>query len=88
MARSADGAWGGFDRLRERRFHGSGSRYCLCSSSPGLVTHLVDVDHEGVGFSSHNANTKAAATQATKIFQDYYPEFLARIFDSSFAYRP
>ena len=39
----------------------------------------MSTDHEGVGFGSHNANTKAAATQATKIFQDYYPEFLVRI---------
>lgn len=40
----------------------------------------VSTDHEGVGFRSRTANTKAAATQATQIFQDYYPEFLVGIF--------
>jgi len=36
-------------------------------------------DYEGVGLGSRDANSKAAAGQASKIFQDYYPEFLVRI---------
>ena len=41
--------------------------------------YLMLTDYEGVGFGSRDANSKAAASQASKIFQDYYPEFLARI---------
>jgi len=45
------------------------------------IDSMVQVhDHEGVGLRSHTADTKAAATQATKIFQDYYPEFLSKKF--------
>ena len=51
-------------------------------------THVVSTDHEGVGLRSHTANTKAAATQATKIFQDYYPEFLVRVLNYPYSYQP
>lgn len=36
-------------------------------------------DYAGVNFlGGRDANQKAAASEATKIFQDYYPEFLVR----------
>ena len=42
------------------------------------VDPLLQVhDYEGVGMSSRDANSKKAAADATKIFQDYYPETLA-----------
>lgn len=37
---------------------------------------ISSADYDGVGLSSQNANSKAAASQASKIFQDYYPELL------------
>lgn len=40
---------------------------------------MLSPDYEGVGLGSRDANSKAAAGQASKIFQDYYPEFLVRI---------
>lgn len=42
------------------------------------VSLTMSTDYAGVGLRSHNANSKAAAAQATKVFQDYYPEFLVR----------
>ena len=63
-----------------------GDSYC-----PGFLhrpTHIMPTDHEGVGLRSHTANTKAAATQATKIFQDYYPEFLVRVLNYPYSYQP
>lgn len=47
------------------------------------VSLTESTDHEGVGLRSQTANTKAAAAQATKIFQDYYPEFLVRVLNFS-----
>ncbi|KAF9646226.1 CRAL/TRIO domain-containing protein [Thelephora ganbajun] len=45
------------------------------------VDSMVQVhDYEGVGLRSRDANSKAAASQASKIFQDYYPEFLSKKF--------
>jgi len=45
------------------------------------VDSMVQVhDYEGVGLGSRDANSKAAASQASKIFQDYYPEFLSKKF--------
>jgi hypothetical protein len=45
------------------------------------VDSMVQVhDHTGVSLRSHDANAKSAASQATKIFQDYYPEFLYKKF--------
>jgi phosphatidylinositol transfer protein SFH5 len=35
-------------------------------------------DYEGVSMMSRDANQKAAAAQATSIFQNNYPEFLVR----------
>lgn len=41
------------------------------------VDTLLQVhDYDGVGMSSRDANSKKAAAEATKIFQDYYPETL------------
>ncbi|THG95755.1 hypothetical protein EW026_g5955 [Hermanssonia centrifuga] len=37
-------------------------------------------DYEGVSMTSRDANQKAAASEATSIFQNHYPEFLARKF--------
>lgn len=35
-------------------------------------------DYEGVSLSSRDANSKKAASEATTIFTDYYPELLVR----------
>ena len=35
-------------------------------------------DYEGVSMMSRDANQKAAASEATNIFQNHYPEFLVR----------
>lgn len=35
-----------------------------------------NLDYDGVGLSSQTSNSKAAAGEASKIFQDYYPELL------------
>lgn len=40
------------------------------------MTCLVRLDYEGVGLSSRTENSKKAASEASKIFQDHYPEFL------------
>jgi len=37
---------------------------------------LGGTDYEGVSFSSRDANSKNAASEATSIFQSHYPEFL------------
>lgn len=41
------------------------------------VDTLLQVhDYDGLGMSSRDANSKKAAADASKIFQDYYPETL------------
>jgi len=55
---------------------------------PCQLSHTVTTDYEGVSLGSRDANSKAAAGQASKIFQDYYPEFLVSILDSSYRYPP
>ena len=63
--------------------HGSSSAF------PAFLCQLPDViptDYEGVGLGSRDANSKAAAGQASKIFQDYYPEFLVRVLGSPYRY--
>lgn len=42
----------------------------------------IRADYEGVGLSSRDANSKKAASEATAIFQNYYPEFLVRFIRS------
>lgn len=37
-------------------------------------------DYEGVSLSSRDANSKRAASEATEIFTNYYPEFLVGVF--------
>jgi len=37
-------------------------------------------DYEGVSLSQRDANSKSAASEATSIFQNHYPEFLSRKF--------
>lgn len=45
------------------------------------VDTLLQVhDYDGLGMSSRDANSKKAAADASKIFQDYYPETLYRKF--------
>jgi len=45
------------------------------------VDQTVQVhDYEGVGLSSRTANSKAAASAISAIFQNHYPEFLAKKF--------
>ena len=59
--------------------HGNSSTFSMFLRQP---PHVVSTDYEGVGLGSRDANSKAAAGQASKIFQDYYPELLVRILDS------
>lgn len=40
------------------------------------MTCLIRLDYEGDGMSSRTENLKRAASEASKIFQDHYPEFL------------
>ncbi|KAI9453016.1 CRAL-TRIO domain-containing protein [Lactarius psammicola] len=45
------------------------------------VDQMVQVhDYEGVSLSSRTANSKAAASELSSIFQSHYPEFLSRKF--------
>jgi len=45
------------------------------------IDSMVQVhDYEGVGRNSRDANSKRAASEATKIFGDYYPELLYKKF--------
>lgn len=45
------------------------------------VDQMIQVhDYEGVGWNSRTANSKAAAAEASSIFQNHYPEFLAHKF--------
>lgn len=37
------------------------------------------IDYEGVSLSSRTANSKAAASTISDIFQKHYPEFLVRV---------
>lgn len=37
---------------------------------------IVGIDYKGVTLSSRDANSKNAASEATNIFQNHYPEFL------------
>lgn len=50
--------------------------------SSNLLPQLMHADYEGVGLSSRDANSKKAASEATAIFQNYYPEFLVCFFRS------
>ena len=56
--------------------HGNSSTFAVFLRQ---LPHIVSTDYEGVGLGSRDANSKAAAGQASKIFQDYYPELLVRI---------
>lgn len=42
------------------------------------------LDYAGVSMTSRDANSKKAATEASKLFQDYYPELLAYVVDPHF----
>ncbi|KAG2011423.1 SEC14 cytosolic factor [Coprinopsis cinerea AmutBmut pab1-1] len=45
------------------------------------VDQMIQVhDYEGVGLTSRDANSKAAASEATNIFQSHYPELLYKKF--------
>lgn len=45
------------------------------------IDQMVQVhDYEGVSMMSRTTNQKAAASRASALFQDYYPEFLSRKF--------
>lgn len=39
---------------------------------------VYSIDYLGVSFTSRDANSKAAASEATNIFQSHYPELLVR----------
>ena len=44
------------------------------------VDQMVQVhDYEGVSLSSRDANSKQAASEASSIFQNHYPEFLVSL---------
>ena len=55
------------------QIHGMSSN--LMVSVPAM-TCLVRLDYEGVSLSSRTESSKKAASEASKIFQDHYPEFL------------
>ena len=38
----------------------------------------MSIDYEGLSIMSRTSQSKAAATQVSKTFQDHYPEFLVR----------
>jgi len=59
--------------------HGNSSIFLVFRHQP---PHFVPTDYKGVGLRSRDTNSKIAAGQASKIFQDYYPEFLVRILGS------
>ena len=48
------------------------------NSFPAMAC-LARSDYEGVGLSSRTENSKKAASEASKIFRDHYPEFLVRL---------
>ncbi len=43
------------------------------------LTNFGKTDYEGVTLSSRTANSKAAASAISAIFQNHYPEFLVRV---------
>ena len=43
-----------------------------------LGPNTLAVDYEGIGINSRTANSKAAASECSSIFQNHYPEFLVR----------
>lgn len=45
-------------------------------SLPYFLAYEQITDYEGVGLSSRDANSKAAASEATTIFANHYPELL------------
>lgn len=54
--------------------HGTFSSLLFANCQMDLAT--VTSDYEGVGLTSRDANSKKAASTASQIFQDYYPELL------------
>ncbi|KAG8698701.1 Non-classical phosphatidylinositol transfer protein (PITP) [Ceratobasidium sp. 395] len=45
-----------------------------------VQVHGISKDYAGVSMTSRDANSKKAAAEATKLFQDYYPELLSAKF--------
>jgi hypothetical protein len=43
-----------------------------------LLVDCGNIDYEGVTLSSRTANSKAAASTISNLFQKHYPEFLVR----------
>jgi len=52
----------------------------IVTHAPFFIHCAASVDYEGVGMSSRDANSKAAASEASGIFNNHYPEFLVRSF--------
>ena len=65
-------------RFRDRRPNDSSPRYVLNAAHMRL-TDFGKTDYEGVTLSSRTANSKAAASAISTIFQNHYPEFLVRV---------
>ena len=40
---------------------------------------ILEIDYEGVSLGSRTANSKAAASTISDVFQKHYPEFLVRV---------
>ena len=55
--------------------HGTSPLLIFKKKSWGVLMRIC-IDYEGVGLTSRDANSKKAASEATAIFQNYYPEFL------------
>ncbi len=57
------------------QIHGTHLPSCLHC---GRLLMLAPLDYEGVSLTQRDAQQKAAAKEATSIFQNHYPEFLVR----------
>lgn len=69
--------------------HGKFRRLNICNgtfiSFSLILFSMITPDYQGVSMTSRDANSKAAASQATAIFQNYYPEFLVRFHSLRFS---
>jgi hypothetical protein len=78
MARCVNGGRDQTSGFRDRRPNDSSARYVLNAAHIQL-TDFGKTDYEGVTLSSRTANSKAAASAISAIFQNHYPEFLVRV---------
>ena len=58
------------------QIHGT---FCAVSDGTSRSQERRTADYEGVSMTQRDAHQKAAAKEATNIFQNHYPEFLVRV---------